>query len=317
MDSVSDSQLLLGTSCFITIFSMDGENSPEYAIERGFATILEMENRLSTNIKSSEISTLNKLKTGSLTPDTLFIMKEALKIASLSSGRFDPSIGSLVSLWGIGTDSQRVPSTQEIKKALQSVDYKTIQVKGNTISLQKEGMMIDLGGIAKGHAADLVKKELIKAGVTSAIINLGGNVQLLGKKTDGSSWKIGIQNPEDLRGQYIGILETKDSAVVTSGIYERFFIEDGVHYHHILDSETGYPVNNGIQSLTVITGNSLWADGLSTALFSLGMKDAMIYAENHPDIEIIIIDSENQIHLSSHIKENFKLTNRADFTYSP
>jgi thiamine biosynthesis lipoprotein len=316
MEPISDSQLLLGTSCFITIYSIDKTHDPEEALNRGFKTIEEMENRLSVNIYESEISSLNRLKNASLSPDTLQIIKDSLEIASLSEGRFDPSIGALVSLWGIGTDSQRVPSPQEITQALASVDYTAIDLNENKISLPMD-MMIDLGGIAKGRAADLVKNELKSNGVTSAIINLGGNVQLIGGKPDGSSWRIGIQNPEDLRGQYIGILETKDSAVVTSGIYERYFIQDGVHYHHILDTETGYPVDNGIQSLTVIAKNSLLADGLSTALFSLGREKAMDYAENHPDIDIIVIDDQNRVYLSSHIKDDFRLTNTEDFSYTP
>ena len=317
MEPTSDSQILLGTSCFITIYAMEGKTPPGEALKKGFEVITEMENRLSINIIDSEISRLNRLKEGSLSPDTLAILTEALTIASLSEGRFDPTIGSLVSLWGIGTEMQKVPSSFEIQQALDSVDYRSIILDENRIFLPKEGMMIDLGGIAKGHAADLTKSVLTKAGVTSAIINLGGNVQLIGSKPDGSSWRIGIQNPKDLRGQYIGILETEDSAVVTSGIYERFFVQDGIHYHHILDTETGYPVNNGIQSLTVVTEKSLLADGLSTALFSSGLEDAMNYAESRPDIDIIVIDSQNRVHVSSHIKNDFTLTNEKDFTYAP
>lgn len=308
MEPVSSSEIFLGTSCFITIHAMDNPSLVDEAMEKSFARIEDMEQRLSVNIPESEISKINREGEGQLSSDSLSVLNKALVIADESDGLFDPSIGSLVALWDIGGVHQRVPSGSEIEKTIETVDYSAIQIDGRNITLQQDGMRLDLGGIAKGHAADLVKRELEAAGVTSAIINLGGNVQLIGAKPDGSQWRIGIQNPRDSRGQYIGILSTAGTAVVTSGIYERFFEENGVHYHHILDTETGYPVDNGIESLTVIANESMSADGFSTALFSMGRKAAMKYAEAHDDIDIIIIDDKDHIYLSDGIKENFKMT---------
>jgi len=316
IEPVSDSKMLLGTSCFITVYDIKKGSDPHSALKKGFDVIREMEQRLSVSIEGSEIATLNEKKSEEISNDSLLVLKEALDIAKLSKGRFDPSIGALVSLWGIGTDKQRVPAEQEIQKALKTVNYRNIEINKNLVTLKNKGMMIDLGGIAKGHASDLVKKTLMEEGVTSAIINLGGNIELIGNKPDSTPWKIGIQNPEDQRGQYVGILETEDTAVVTSGIYERYFVENNIHYHHILDTETGYPVNNGLQSLTVVTHSGLLADGLSTALFSMGTAKAMEYAESNKKIDIIIIDNQNKVYVSSGIKDSFTITNNEDFTYS-
>jgi FAD:protein FMN transferase len=312
MEPVSSSEIFLGTSCFITIHAMENPSLADEIMEKAFSRISDMEERLSVNIPESEVSTINKNGEGELSEDSLLVLKKANIIAEESDGRFDPSIGSLVALWDIGGDHQKVPDRSEIEESLIRVDYNSIKIDGNRIILLREGMRLDLGGIAKGHAADLVKKVLEEAGVTSAIINLGGNVQLIGSKPDSSKWRIGIQNPRDSRGEYIGILSTRDSAVVTSGIYERFFEQNGIHYHHILDTETGYPVDNGIESLTVIGDDSMNADGLSTALFSMGRKAAMKYAATHNNIEIIIIDEKDHVYISDGIKEDFKMSS-SDF----
>lgn len=312
MEPVSSSEIFLGTSCFITIHAMDNPSMADDLMKDSFASINDMEQRLSVNIPDSEISIINTNGVGELSNDSLSVLLKSKMIADESDGRFDPSIGSLVALWDIGGDHQRVPDNSQIMKTLSLVDYKSIKIDGNIITLLHEGMRLDLGGIAKGHAADLVKKELEQGGVSSAIINLGGNVQLIGSKPDDSKWRIGIQDPRDSRGEYIGILSTKDSAVVTSGIYERFFEKNGIHYHHILDTELGYPVDNGIESLTVIADNSMIADGLSTALFSMGRIAALKYASEHNNIDIIIIDNKDNVFISDAIKDDFKLTN-SDF----
>lgn len=308
MEPVSSSRIFLGTTCFITIYAMEDPSLTDQVLEQSFARIDDMEQRLSVNIPESEISIINREGRGTLSSDSLSVLETAVLYAEESDGRFDPTIGSLVSLWDIGGDSQRIPQNNEIEEILEKVDYRSVEIDGSTVTLLKEGMKLDLGGIAKGHAADLVKEELEKFGVSSAIINLGGNVQLIGNKPDNSLWRIGIQNPADDRGQYVGVLSTSDTAVVTSGIYERFFEQDGVHYHHILDTETGYPVHNGIESLTVVAQDSLSADGLSTALFSMGRVASLEYAAAHKGIDIIIIDDQNNIYLSEGIRAGFKMT---------
>ena len=308
MEPVSSTEILLGTSCFITIYGMEKPSNADAALSAAFNSIDEMEHRLSMNISDSEISVINREGHGTLSPDSLDVLSRALGIANESAGRFDPTIGTLVSLWGIGSNGQHIPEDYEIESAVATVDYSALDLEGNTATLNKEGAQIDLGAIAKGHAADLAKRELLDAGVTSAIINLGGNVQLLGGKPDGSAWRIGIQDPRDSRGQYIAVLETEDTAVVTSGIYERYFEVDGVHYHHILDPDTGYPVWNGVESLTIVTSDSITADGLSTALFAMGREAALEYAAAHDNVDVIIVDDQSNIYLSEGIRDSFRMT---------
>lgn len=308
MEPVSSSEIFLGTSCFITIQDMKKPSEAHKALDRSFAGIDDMEQRLSVNIPESEISRINRDGRGVLSPDSLFVLEQSLIIARESDGLFDPTIGSLVSLWDIGGSEQRIPDPSEIETVLEYVDFKSLSIDGNNVSLDHNQMKLDLGGIAKGHAADLVKEELLSSGVSSAIINLGGNVHLIGSKPDGSLWRIGIQNPRDSRGEYIGILSTADKAVVTSGIYERFFEENGVHYHHILDTRTGYPVNNGLLSLTVIADDSITADGLSTALFAMGREAALQYASDHAGVDVIAIDEDDKVYLSEGIRKNFRMT---------
>ena len=231
-----------------------------------------------------------------------------MKIAELSEGRFDPSVGALVALWGIGSDHAAVPSSVELNDVLAGVGYKSIRIEDKAVYLDKTGMQIDLGGIAKGYAADCVRSFLLARGVKRAIINLGGNVLIMGEKPSGDPWKIGIQDPRELRGEYLGILSTDEKAIVTSGIYERFFMDDGVRYHHILDSSTGYPVNNGLISTTIVHQDSLMADGLSTALFSLGIEEGMALAETLDRyIGVIMVDEDNRVYISENLRNSFRL----------
>jgi thiamine biosynthesis lipoprotein len=161
------------------------------------------------------------------------------------------------------------------------------------------GMMLDVGGIAKGYAADLVRDYFIEEEIQGAIINLGGNIQTVGRKPDGEPWRIGIQDPGSPRGDYVLIVEFLDGAIVTSGTYERYFQVDGKRYHHILNTETGYPVENSIESVSILTGDSFIADALSTAVFSMGLEAGMEFVESYPGTEAVFIDSQKMVHLSS------------------
>ena len=171
-------------------------------------------------------------------------------------------------------------------------------------------MRLDLGAIAKGYAADEVERILLASHVKAAVVDLGGNIKVVGRKPDGSAWRVGIQNPFDERGSYIGIANLEGGyTVVTSGIYERYFIGgDGRHYHHIFSSETGYPVDNGLVSVTVICRSSMEADGLSTTLFSLGLEDGMAFAETLEGVEAIFIDAERNVYPTTGATSLFTLT---------
>jgi len=236
-------------------------------------------------------------------------LSAARNMAELSGGRFDPTIGALVSLWGIGTDRASVPPDRELTQALNTINIGNLELmEDNLVSLNGDGTRIDLGGIAKGHAADLVREYLTDRGVTSGIINLGGNVLLIGEKSGGDSWRIGVQDPLEPRGEYLGILSVRDKAVVTSGVYERYFIYNGVQYHHILDTETGYPVSNGVVSATVVADDSMTADGFSTALFSLGIRKGIETAERIDGIEAVLVNDDQEVYMTSGLRGRFNLT---------
>ncbi|MBC8554737.1 MAG: FAD:protein FMN transferase [Candidatus Brocadiales bacterium] len=313
----SRSELLLGTVCKITIY----DNPTDIAFDAAFKRIIEIEQQMSLTIADSNLSQLNKnagIVETTVPAETFEVIKESIEIAGLSGGAFDPSIGPIVSAWGIGTDNARVPSQDEILQLLPLVNYRdiTLNTKSSTVFLNNNGMILDLGGIAKGYAADEVREELLNQGVRSAIINLGGNILTVGTKSDGSLWKIGIQDPAEDRGAYVMILSIKDTAVVTSGPYERFFTVGDTSYHHIIDTKTGYPVKSDLESISIISGNSFVADALSTAVYSLGLEAGMKLIEKMDSIEAVAMTYNHEIILSSGFlsgKIQYELTDK-DFS---
>jgi thiamine biosynthesis lipoprotein len=197
----------------------------------------------------------------------------------------------LVSLWGIGGDNPRVPTQAEIDAVLPLVNWRDVELdrERRSVFLRQPGMALDLGGIAKGYAADEAAAIIRKARLARAIIDLGGNIMTLGVRQDGHPWRVGIQNPLDNRGAYIGIVEVRDRTVVTSGVYERNFEADGVLYHHIFSPFDGYPANNGLLSVTIIAGASIDADALSTAVFVMGYERGMALLGSFEGIEGIFV----------------------------
>ena len=199
------------------------------------------------------------------------------------------------------TDASMIPSDEDIQSALKTVDYHAVVVDGTTVTLTDPDAKIDLGGIAKGYIADRMKDYLNENGATSGIINLGGNVLCLGTKADGSAYSIGLQRPFDENGSLIAAVHVTDETVVSSGVYERSFEVNGKLYHHILDTATGYPYDNGLLGVTIITDESVDGDGLSTTCFALGLKDGMALIESLSDTEAIFITDDYELHASSGI----------------
>ena len=280
--------------------------------------VRELENKMSTKIATSEVSKINdnagidKVK---VSDDTYTVIKEALKYGKISKGKFDITVGNLVDLWGIGTENEKVPSEEEIQKALATVDYNKVEIDDNnkTVFLKDKGMKIDLGAIAKGYVADEIVKILEKDGVKSAIINLGGNVYVYGNK-GGKNFKIGIRNPlSPDPNDYLGIYQSQNESVVTSGVYERFFVKDGTRYHHILSTSDGYPIDNNLISTSIITKSSMDADALSTTTFALGLEEGLKLIENTKNTEAMFITADKKIYMTSGLKEKFELKN-SDFT---
>jgi thiamine biosynthesis lipoprotein len=185
------------------------------------------------------------------------------------------------------------------------VDWRDVEIDGGTVFLPEPGMVLDLGAIAKGYAADQLAEFLVTEGVSSAILNFGGNVYVLGEKPDGSLWRVGIQDPEKIRNQTIAVAEVGQTSMVTSGTYERFFVDEasGKTYHHIIDPENGFPVDNGLLSVTIISGNSMNADGLSTACFVLGLERGLSLLESLPDAEGVFITTEREFYFTSGARE--------------
>jgi thiamine biosynthesis lipoprotein len=307
----AQSFLMLGTVCRITIY----DNPSEKAFKAAFDRIREIEARMSLHLDSSEIAHVNaQAGVGAVTvsPDTFLVVQKALEIAWLSAGAFDPTVGPLIQAWDIGSDTPRRPSDEEISSLLPLVDYQrvTLNEEDHSIYLEREGMILDLGAIAKGYAADEAARVLSEQGVKSAIVNLGGNVLTVGQKPDQSPWRIGIQDPDEDRGGYAMIVELGQASLVTSGPYERYFVLEGEAYHHILDTSTGYPVISPITSASIITESSFLADALSTTLYALGPEKGLPLLKEIGGVEAILFTEDKQV-IASDNPPPFTITNPA------
>ncbi len=314
LDIVSEpetrTESLLHTVVQLSIY----HENQEKAMNEAIAYIKEMEKLLSTNLEGADVYRINQAagkKPVKVDERTFDIIETAQKMSQTSDGKFDVSIGAVTNLWRIGDTEARIPSNQEIKAALPFINYKDIQLnaKDKTV-LIKKGMVLELGAISKGYIADGVKAIFKKHHITTAIINLGGNVLTMGTSpNDSKGWNIGVQNPDEVRGDTVGSVHVKDQSVVTSGIYERFIEKDGKKYHHIMDPKTGYPVENDISGVTVFTKTSIQGDELSTSLFLLGIKDGLKLIEDMDSVEAVFIDKSNGIHLSKGLKKRFTSRN--------
>jgi thiamine biosynthesis lipoprotein len=290
---------MLGTVCTITIY----DHPSEEAFSAAFDRIREIENHMSLHTDSSEIALVNAnagKEAVQVSPDTFAVIGKALEIARLSEGAFDPTIAPLVQAWDIGGENARRPPDEEIATLLPLVDYTKVILEPETreVYLPVEGMALDLGGIAKGYAADEVKQILLDHGVDKAIVNLGGNVLTLGRKVDGSLWRIGIQDPDDGRGAYVMIVELDDTSLVTSGPYERFLELEGEIYHHILDTTTGFPVESDFTSVSIITQSSFLADALSTSVYALGYEKGMDLINSLDGVQAVFLTDDKEVVLS-------------------
>lgn len=249
----------------------------------------------------SEISKINQAGGNpvEVSSETATVIKKGLYYGKLSNGAFDITVGKVSSLWNFTAENPSIPDAAAIADAVEHVDYKKVLVSGNTVTMQDPEAAIDLGAIAKGYIADQLKEYLEKEGVRHANINLGGNVQTIGGKPDGSAFNIGIQEPFSETGIPITSVKIKDQSIVTSGTYQRYFEKDGTIYHHILDPKTGYPCQNGLSSVTIITDSSLTADALSTTCFVLGPEEGLKLVNQLDNVDAIFINNENEITYSN------------------
>lgn len=258
----------------------------------------EYDTKFSMTNEESEIYKINtaKGKAVEVSDDTVTIIKKGIYYSELSKGAFDITIGAVSKLWDFHEEDASVPSSKKINSALSHVDYRNIVIRDNTVRLTDSKAALDVGAIAKGYIADKLKEYLKENDVKHAIINLGGNVQTIGTKTDGSDYNIGIQKPFDKSGQAITSVKVADKSVVTTGTYQRYFKKGDKLYHHILDPSTGYPCENTLSSVTIITDSSLTADALSTTCFLLGYEDGMNLINQLDNVDAVFITNDNKIH---------------------
>ena len=311
----SRAEFALGTVCQITLF----DRANERVYQNVFARIREIENLMSVNIPGSDVSRVNAaagIEPVQVREDVYAVIERALYFAEISGGAFDPSVGLLVSLWGIGGDNPRVPKREEIDEALSLTNWRDIELDPVTRSvfLKRRGMALDLGAIAKGYAADEVAVIIKKSGIERAIIDLGGNIVILGENKDKRPWRVGIQNPLEKHGVYMGVLQITEQTVVTSALNERFFEEDGRRYHHILSTSDGYPAENGLLSVTIIAHNSMDADAISTTVFVLGYERGKELIESMPGTEAVFILNDSNVRITQ--GANFTLTDQT-FSLEP
>lgn len=290
MHSFEASLSVMHTLLHCKVYGQEGEA----AIEAAFAEVKRLESVFSRFLPDSEVSKINAYAGKAMvdvSDDTLAVLGEALAIGELSGGLFDVTIAPLMNLWDF-THTNKPPSQEAIDAVLPLVDYHKLVVdsKNHRAGLTQRELMVDLGGLAKGYAADCAKRVLKERGIQSAYINLGGNVQLVGSKWDNSPWKVGIRHPR-VENSLVGSIAATDVSVVTSGDYERFFIaSDQRRYHHLVNPKTGYPGQSGIISLTVVCKQSLHADALSTALFLAGLDGCKQLLVDLPGVDVFAID---------------------------
>jgi thiamine biosynthesis lipoprotein len=307
----------LGTLCTVDLYGR-GSKARSRAV---FARLEELEDILSANREGTDLDRANRgsgLEAVAVRRELIEVLAKALYYAEMSGGAFDPSVGPLVKLWGIGTDTPRVPSEEEIAAALALVDYHDIKIESGTgqtagtgggVFLKRRGMALDLGAIAKGYAADEVVRLLAQRGIKMGIIDLGGNIFAYGERRRGQPWRIGVQDPREPRGKYLGVLELANKSVVTSGVYERYFEEGGRRWHHILSTVTGRPAETGLLSVTIVADSSTDADALSTAAFALGWEKGRRLIETVPGAGGIFVFEDLRVRITPGIKGQFSLTN--------
>ena len=285
----------LNTVVSITLYDRSGKDP---LFDEAMSLIGEYDSLLSKTAEGSDIYRINHAGGSPVEVDarTAELLSIALSYASLSDGLVDPTIGTLSDLWSFGdTNEGIVPSREDIEEALSHIDYTKVKLSGNTVTLLDPKARLDLGFIAKGYIADKLKEFLIENGVANGIINLGGNVLTIGTKPDGSDYHIGVQKPFAETGTALTTLTVRDRSLVSSGNYERYFEKDGILYHHILSTRDGYPVNSGLNGVTIISENSVDGDALSTLCFILGYEKGRKLIDSLPDTEAVFISDAGEL----------------------
>lgn len=296
-----------------TVFAMDTVSEltvyayDETVLDLAEEKLAELEKKLSVTLPESEIYALNHNGTATLSKDSATLLESAIDICDDTNGALDVTIYPIVSAWGFTTGNYRIPTETELTELRKNIGCEKVTRDGTTFSVPA-GVEIDLGSVAKGYSGDLLSALLTENGVTSALLNLGGNVQAVGTKPNGEDWKVAVRHPIDTEN-YLGILSLSDMAAITSGGYERYFVgEDGNTYCHIIDPETGRPADSGLLSVTVVGESGLICDAMSTALFVMGLDTAVSYWKSHDGFDVIFVTENGDIYVTEGLSDSFTLS---------
>jgi FAD:protein FMN transferase len=306
--------IIMGTVVSQKVYGANAKEAADAARKR----LKELDALLSFQSASSDLSKLNThAGTGSITlaPETIFLLKKSLYYSKITHGSFNILVGPLVKRWNVTAADADVPSQKEIDALLPLIKYTdlTVDEAHSSARLEKKGQMADLGGIAKGYASDEVIRIYKKYGITSAIIDIGGNIGLLGASPDGTPWRIGIQNPGAERGTYLGYVKLMNKSLSTSGAYERFFKKNGKIYHHIIDPATGYPSDSGLLSASIIANESVDSDALSK-IFVMGAARGISVVKTIHDTDAVLVTKDKKIIITKGIVNLFHLTDKCGYS---
>ena len=297
---VRRTRIIMGTLVEITALGPDQAQLDD-ALNAAFAEMSRIEELMSSHLPQSEVSRLSAAPGPmAVSPETASVIAQGLEIAARSDGAFDLGLGRLIAAWDILGEHPKVPSAAAIAAALQGVGPGDIQLSGQTVSKSRPDLAMDLGSIAKGYAVDRACQLLRERGISHASVNAGGDLMLIGDR-EGRPWRIGIQHPRK-PGEVLALVELNGGSIVTSGDYERFFEQDGVRYHHLLDPATGQPAR-GCQSVTVVAPNATLADALATAAFVLGPEKGLRFLHQWPGVEGIIVDAAGKAVVTAGLKD--------------
>ena len=288
-----------------TVMQITLYNANQDLMEKAIKEVHGLETIFSVTVEGSQVHEINQSNGAAVVaPDVISIIQTAKELSEETNGLFDITVYPAVKAWGFTRDENRVPNTEELTALLPLIDSNAIRIRDNTVTLKK-GVEIDLGGIAKGYAADTVATNLEQNGCTGGILSFGGNVKTIGTKPDGSLFQIAVQDPNNATNTLGTLSVGGNTAVVTSGDSQRYFEKDGVKYHHILDPRTAAPAKSDLGSVTVVCASATRADALATALYIMGLEDGLSFVNQKEDIEALFVTKQGEIKLSNGLQERF------------
>jgi FAD:protein FMN transferase len=312
---MSRTEQVLWTTCTVSLY----DHPSEAALTAAFGRLHEIQDHMGVSVPGSELDAIGDAAGRApvrVSADLFGVVQKMLELARISDGLFDPTVGPLMKVWSMSTGQGKLPEPAAIAEARALVDWRAVSADpaAGTVALKRAGMRLDAGGVLKGYAADEVVRVLRSLGVRSALVDLGGDIFAMGSKPGGYPWQIGIQNPDSARDVDFGVVAIVDKAVVTSGVYEHYFMHNGKRYHHIMDTRTGWPVDNGLTSVTVIAAKSIDADGLATTLFCLGPRDGLALARRL-GIEAVMVTRDHHLYATEEAARAVTITDPS-FSYA-